>query len=187
MGSSRYCAGARGDSLAIIIGIDPGSIRTGWGLISTQHLSGLTCLGYGVIELPEKKDLTTRLALLHRQLDGLVQKFKPNMMSIEKVFMAKNADSAFKLGHARGVAMAVAGLHGVEVAEYATRSAKKMLTGSGAANKEQVQFYVQHLLGIQTQALDATDALALAVAHLRTIELTTLMRHQNATLQGSDL
>jgi crossover junction endodeoxyribonuclease RuvC len=172
--------------LSIIIGIDPGSIRTGWGVVTTapsgKSGSDVKCLGFGVIELPERQPLAVRLGKLHQELEVLVQKFKPTAMSIEKIFMAKNADSAFKLGHARGVAMAIAGVHGLDVAEYATRSAKKMLTGSGGANKEQVQFLIQHMLGIRTQSLDATDALCLAVAHARELEVSQAMARQNKEL-----
>lgn len=115
--------------MSIIIGIDPGSIRTGWGVVTTapssKTASDVKCLGFGVIELPERQPLAVRLGKLHQELEVVVQKFKPTAMSIEKIFMAKNADSAFKLGHARGVAMAIAGLYSLDVAEYATRSAKK--------------------------------------------------------------
>jgi len=168
--------------LAVIIGIDPGSIRTGWGVVSELPSGSLTCLGYGVIELTEKAPLAQRLGELHSGLSQVVGQYNPTWMSIEKVFMAKNADSAFKLGHARGVAMAIAGIQQMAVAEYATRSAKKMLTGSGAANKDQVQFFIQHLLGIKTSQLDATDALALAVTHARQLELTKLMGRQERDL-----
>ncbi len=149
--------------MAIVFGIDPGSRFTGFGVVDTA--TGLKCLGQGVIVLPEKKPLSDRLGLLADQLEILVAKFKPTEFSVEKVFMGKNAASAFTLGHARGVSLAIAGRHQLPVFEYATRSAKKMLTGNGAATKEQVQLIVQNLLKIRETRLDATDALALAICH----------------------
>jgi crossover junction endodeoxyribonuclease RuvC len=155
-------------SLSVIIGIDPGSLRTGWGVIQIQK-NNLKCLGYGVIDLTHEESFSERLAKLHSELSEIIEKFQPKAMSIEKVFFGKNADSAFKLGHARGVAMSASGLASMPVAEYATRYVKKVLTGNGAAAKEQVQFMVNRLLNIEIQVnhLDASDALALAVCHSR--------------------
>jgi crossover junction endodeoxyribonuclease RuvC len=163
--------------LAIILGIDPGSRFTGWGVIETEKVgkgprsAELTCLGQGVIELPEKKPLAFRLAAIDEALDKIVRQYRPDVFSVERVFLGKNPDSAFKLGHARGIVLAVAGRHRLTVHEYATRSAKKMLTGNGAATKEQVQFIIENLLRIRESRLDATDALALAVCHAREAEV----------------
>ncbi len=170
--------------MAIILGIDPGSRFTGWGVVNSQALqssSSVTraCLGHGVIVLGEKQPLAERLSLLMHELQLIIEKFKPSEMSVEKVFLGRNADSAFKLGHARGVVLAMAGRNRLHLAEYATRFAKKMLTGSGAATKEQVHFVVTNLLRVQTTKLDATDALALAVCHSREREVAQVLRQQN--------
>ena len=164
--------GFKGGNLAVILGIDPGSRLTGWGLVeSSSRHSDLVCLGQGVIEINEKWPLSDRLGVLLEELESLVRIHKPDAFSVEKVFFGKNADSAFKLGQARGVVLAVAGRHKRPVFEYATRSAKKMLTGYGAATKEQVQMIVQSLLRVRETRLDATDALALAVCHARHAEI----------------
>jgi len=163
--------GALVTAATIILGIDPGSRFTGWGVLELLAHGELKCLGQGVFELPERRPLAERLALLDSQLDQIVREYAPHFFSVEKVFLGKNPDSAFKLGHARGVVLAVAGRHRISVCEYATRSAKKMITGSGAASKEQVQFVIENLLRIRESSLDATDALALAVCHARELEV----------------
>lgn len=171
--------------MALILGIDPGSRRTGWGIVDSEKAesssSTKACLGFGVIDLTEDLPLSDRLGVLLESLQQIILQYRPHEMSVEKVFLAKNADSAFKLGHARGVAMAIAGQHKLAVGEYATRHVKKMLTGSGAASKEQVQFIVQHALNIKTDKLDATDALALALCHSRErVVLQTLKAAQRS-------
>ncbi|MEQ1664086.1 MAG: crossover junction endodeoxyribonuclease RuvC [Bdellovibrionales bacterium] len=175
----------------IIIGIDPGSQRTGWGVISVRSSTSqfasnfdLKCLGFGVIDLTEKPTFQARLAKLHEELNSLIQKFEPQFMSVEKVFLGKNADSAFKLGHARGVVLAHAGAYNLSLSEYATRVVKKALTGSGAAEKEQVQFMVDSILKIKTNQLDASDALAAAICMAREIEVNQkLMAFQPSQLK----
>ena len=167
--------------MSVIIGIDPGSLRSGWGVVST-HKSQVECLGSGVISVGEGFPLERRLAHLSRELKKILEEFSPQCMVVEKVFFGKNADSAFKLGHARGVCLAAAGLHGLDLAEYATRYVKKALTGNGAASKEQVQFLVQHILRVQTPQLDASDALAMALCHARVLEVDGLFKQQEKTL-----
>jgi len=153
------------------LGIDPGSRFTGWGVVRVDGRGELRCLGQGVFALSEREPLALRLCTLAGALEDLVRKFEPSVFSVERVFLGKNVDSAFKLGHARGVVLAVAGRFGAVVHEYATRSAKKMITGNGGAAKEQVQFVVQSLLGIREPSLDATDALALAICHAREMDV----------------
>lgn len=157
--------------MALILGIDPGSRFTGWGVIDTNSLANDTasvaCRDFGVIVLNENTAFEKRLSRIFSELNRVIATYQPTEMAVEKVFFGRNADSAFKLGHARGVALAVAGEHNLILAEYATRHVKKMLTGSGAATKEQVQFMVSHILKVKVESLDATDALALAVCHSR--------------------
>ncbi len=165
--------------MSIILGIDPGSRLTGWGVIKTSRKSSdLVCLGQGVVEINDKRPLSERLGVLIDEIESIVAEFKPAMLSVEKVFFGKNADSAFKLGQARGVVLAVAGRHHLPVFEYATRSAKKMLTGNGAATKEHVQMIVQNMLSVRETRLDATDALALAICHASHAEVTERLKVQ---------
>ena len=158
----------------VVIGIDPGTRITGYGVLraNRDRLIGLEC---GVIDLGEKDSIAERLAELGRQLSVIFGRFKPEHVSIEKVFLGKNADSAFKLGHARGVCMQAAAAAGAEVFEYATRSVKKAVTGSGAAEKEQVKLVVENLLGLRSDFLDASDALALAVTHVRELQSKSIL------------
>lgn len=160
--------------MSIIIGIDPGTRVTGYGVIRADgdHLVGLEC---GVIALNEKDSLPRRLAELSKRLKEIFDQFQPDEVVVEQIFLAKNADSAFKLGHARGVCLQAAGLFGAQVFEYATRSVKKAVTGSGAAEKEHVKLVVENLLGLRSDFLDASDALALAVAHVRTTQSRALI------------
>lgn len=149
-----------------MIGIDPGSRVTGYGVIQNRDgdLKGLDC---GVIQLDEKLPLAVRLNLLAQNLRRVFAKHQPHEIAVERLFLGKNADSAFKLGHARGVCLQVAAEFNADVFEYAARSVKKAVTGSGAAEKEQVQMVIQNLLGLRGPTFDATDALAVAVTHAK--------------------
>jgi crossover junction endodeoxyribonuclease RuvC len=152
----------------IIFGLDPGSRVTGYGVIEvTGDL--VRHVDHGIIRLDEKAPLSERLRCLHVELENRIGRFSPSTVVIEKIFFGKSADSAFKLGHARGVALMTAAEHGVLIAEYAARQVKKAVTGHGAADKELVQLWVQRLLSIRLAelAFDASDALSLAICHAR--------------------
>ena len=151
----------------IILGIDPGSRLTGFGVIrrigqKTEYIvSG--CIRTGDGEMPG------RLRKIFEGVTELINTYQPQEFAIEQVFMGKNADSALKLGQARGVAILAATLHDLPVAEYAPRSVKQAVVGKGSADKEQVQHMVQYLLKLpgKPQA-DAADALAIAICHAHT-------------------
>lgn len=150
--------------MAIILGIDPGSRATGFGVVDMrgQQVSYLTsgCIRCGDGDVPQ------RLRLIHDGVHQLIQQYRPDEFAIERVFMGKNADSAIKLGQARGVAIVVAALYDLAVHEYAPRAIKQAVTGAGGAEKEQVQHMVKTLLKLPgyPQA-DAADALAIALCH----------------------
>ena len=152
----------------LILGLDPGSRRTGYGVVRWQG-DDLTVVDYGIIDLPESLSLPQRLHLLSNQLEKLFSRHVITVTAVEKIFFGKNADSAFKLGHARGICLMAAARHGSAVEEYAARFVKKCVTGSGAASKDHVQKVVSALLSLRLQeaAFDATDALALAITHAR--------------------
>jgi crossover junction endodeoxyribonuclease RuvC len=162
---------------SIILGIDPGSLRTGYGVLRVKG-DHLEYIAHGVLALKEE-NFAARLSSLQIQLCGIIEKHQPHVTVVEKVFLGRNADSAFKLGHARGVVLAAASSFGSEVVEYAPRYVKKAVTGSGAASKEQVQMLVVNLLKIKDQnpkLFDATDALSLAICHARVFEVNEKMR-----------
>ncbi len=152
----------------MILGLDPGSRYCGYGLID-QNGDQIRALDYGTISLPEHLPLPVRLNLLSEELTKIFTRHAIRQAVVERVFFGKNADSAFKLGHARGVCLMMAARFGVDVHEYAARFVKKCVTGSGSATKDQVQLMMRHLLNLPSVDLgvDATDALALAVTHVR--------------------
>lgn len=154
--------------MSIILGIDPGSRITGFGVVRCRDIqsSSLETLGYGVIKMDLEQPFALRMKELGESLQEILKKYKPDAVSIEKIFLGKNADSAFKLGHARGVAMYESARAEAQVFEYATRIVKKGITGKGGARKEEVQVVLERLLGLrQITRIDASDALALAVHH----------------------
>ncbi len=148
----------------IILGIDPGSRITGYGLI--RNLSNkIEYLHSGYIRV-EGKQLPERLGIIFSQLSDLIQQHQPEHMSIESVFMHKNADSALKLGQARGAAICAGHYAGLEVFEYAPREIKLTVVGQGGAEKEQVQHMVKRLLSIREDLQsDEADGLAIAICH----------------------
>ncbi len=155
----------------LILGLDPGSLQTGFGVIAV-HGDELTHVAHGVIHLKSTWPMAERLRVLHQELSELFGKYPATSSVVEKIFFGKNADSAFKLGHARGVCVLVAAQNGASVDEYAARYVKKALTGNGGADKEHVQIAVFNQLRIQPGKLvfDASDALSLAVCHARVRE-----------------
>lgn len=147
-----------------ILGIDPGSQITGFGLVAVN--AGRTAyLDSGCIRL-RGVTLAERLRLLHEQLREVIVNARPSEVAIERVFVARNADSALKLGQARGVAVCAAALSRLPVHEYAPRQIKQALVGRGGADKRQVQHMVRAVLGLSgTLQADAADALAAAICH----------------------
>lgn len=148
-----------------ILGVDPGSRITGFGVIRIEG-DRIEHINHGVIVMDDKGSFSGRIIELGLSFKKVLQKYQPNEVVIEKIFLGKNADSAFKLGHARGVVMYEAGAFGAEVHEYSTREVKKGVTGNGGSSKEDVQFVLQSLLKLKSIArIDASDALAMAVHH----------------------
>lgn len=148
----------------VILGIDPGSRLTGYGVLDA---SGSTprYLASGCIRI-QGDDLAQRLAQVYAGIGELIAVHRPGEFAIEQVFMSKNADSALKLGQARGTAIVCAANHGLPVHEYGPRQIKQAVTGGGAADKAQVQHMVTAILGLSgTPQADAADALAIALTH----------------------
>jgi crossover junction endodeoxyribonuclease RuvC len=153
--------------MAIILGIDPGSRITGYGLINAAS-GHYNYVASGHVRTCNDA-LPQRLGQIYQAIDALIERYSPQEFAIEQVFMARNADSALKLGQARGVAMVVAVNHGLPVAEYSARQVKQAVVGQGGARKEQVQHMVARLLGLSSlPQIDAADALAIALCHTHT-------------------
>lgn len=166
----------------IILGIDPGSRFLGFGAISSEN-SKLKPLEYGVLKFDAQENLTERLLEIGHGVREIFQEYKPQHVAIEKIFLGKNADSAFKLGHARGVVIYEALCAGIQVFEYATRVVKKGITGNGGADKEHVRTVIQNILKIPpVKSLDASDALALACFHSTQLRLQSMKKHLGSEL-----
>lgn len=165
----------------IILGIDPGSRFLGFAAIEADIQGRMKPLEYGVLKFDSKENLTNRLLEVGSGLRELMQTYKPEHISLEKIFLGKNADSAFKLGHARGIVIYEALLAQATVFEYATRAVKKGITGSGSSEKEHVRLVIQNLLKLPPiKSLDASDALAMACYHvtqLRALKIKKELQH----------
>ncbi len=153
--------------MAIILGIDPGSRITGYGLINAigNKLEYIVCgcVRTGSPSQPE------RLKIIFTEICQVIEKYSPQQAAVEEVFMGRNASSTLKLGQARGSAMVACLSHGLPVAEYSARKVKQAVVGAGGADKLQVQHMIKALLSISDSiAEDAADALAVAICHANT-------------------
>lgn len=150
----------------VILGIDPGTIVMGYGLIEVQQ-NKMTLLEMGVLKPGKVKDGYKKLQLIYETVSGLISKYKPDSFAIEAPFFGKNVQSMLKLGRAQGVAIAAAMQHGIEVTEYSPKKVKQSVTGNGNADKEQVMKMLQRILQFteDPKYFDASDALAVAVCH----------------------
>lgn len=150
--------------MTVILGIDPGSRITGYGILR-QEGRKLSYLGSGCIRT-KVNDLPSRLKLIYTGVSEIITQFQPDCLAIEQVFVAKNSDSALKLGQARGVAIVAAINLDLPVFEYAARQVKQTVVGIGSAEKNQVQNIVCTLLKLPANPQeDAADALAIAITH----------------------
>lgn len=150
--------------MTLILGIDPGSRITGYGVVQDTG-RGFTYIASGCIRTQEGA-LPARLQQIYQGIKSVIQEYQPVTMGIEQVFMARNADSALKLGQARGAAIVAGVEQALEVCEYTAKQVKQALVGGGGANKQQVQMMVMHLLQlVQKPQIDASDALAVAICH----------------------
>jgi crossover junction endodeoxyribonuclease RuvC len=151
----------------IILGIDPGTLVMGYGLISVNK-SNVSLVEMGVLQLSKYEDHAERLHLIFKKMEALIKAHQPGAIAIEAPFFGKNVQSMLKLGRAQGVAIAAAMTAGLHAAEYAPRKVKQSITGRGTATKEQVWKMLRHILCIEEEDLrfmDAADAVAVALCH----------------------
>nr|QNO49066.1 crossover junction endodeoxyribonuclease RuvC [Methanosarcinales archaeon ANME-2c ERB4] len=145
----------------MIIGIDPGLAKTGFGVIKGSRYAG-----YGIIITPSDEPLHTRLGMLFENLTEVIDKCQPDELAIERLFFSRNVSSAIEVSHARGVILLAASEYDLNVFEYTPNQVKKAVTGSGRADKKQVQKMVKMMLKIDCDIPDDTaDALAIALCH----------------------
>ena len=149
-----------------VMGLDPGTIIAGWGFVDKQP-SRLVHVDNGLAMAGSARDpLPARLVAIHAALLEVIERYQPDVVAVEEVFFNKNVQSALQLGHGRGVALLAAAQRSVPVVSYAPAMIKRAVTGSGRADKHQVQMMVKALLGLrEVAAEDASDALAAAICH----------------------
>jgi crossover junction endodeoxyribonuclease RuvC len=159
----------------IVIGIDPGTRHLGWGVLRSEG-NRITHLGHGVIDAPTSQRLPERLVHIDRCLTEVLDAYRPNVGSVEALFFHRDAQSASKLGHARGVVLMHLARAGLEVHEYPPARVKSTVAGHGRADKGQIVRMIQRLLTLDSPPReDAADALALAFTYLRRAPIERLL------------
>ena len=150
----------------IILGIDPGTIITGYGIIKYDK-NVFSVVNSGIIKLPSSSPIPLRLKIIHEKICGIINRYSPDEFAIETAFYGKNVQSAMKIGYARGVAILAAVLNDLPTSEYSPREVKKAVVGRGSATKEQVGYMIRSILNIETNNMkvDETDALAISLCH----------------------
>jgi crossover junction endodeoxyribonuclease RuvC len=155
----------RPDNPLRILGIDPGSHVTGYGVVEKRR-AGLSCASFGEIRPPRGASLTVALTAVHERVAGLIREFAPDVMAVEDIFFGKNVRSLIRQGQLRGVVILAGTMGGLPVFEYTPLEIKKAVVGYGRAEKSQVQSMVKAILKLPREApADASDALAVAICH----------------------
>ncbi len=154
----------------IIIGIDPGTVITGYGIIKCEG-TRYCAIDYGCVKPPPRLKLSDRYLILFNALEELLDQFSPTALAVETQYVKDNVQSAIKLGMARGIAIIAAKKRGIPVYEYAPTKAKSAVVGNGRASKHQVQGMIKALLNLSEipEPEDAADALALAICHAHSL------------------
>lgn len=161
-----------------MLGVDPGTLITGYGVVARDG-NGVRFLACGAIRNASHRSMPLRLKEIYAGLCAVIREHAPDEFAIESAFYGKNAQSALKLGHARGVSILAAVEHEIPTSEYSPREVKKAVVGNGAASKEQVQYMVRSLLHVAPAPMlhDASDALAVALCHLHRLERPAVKFH----------
>ncbi len=159
-----------------ILGIDPGTVIMGYGVIETED-DNISLVNCGVLKKPGRSPIGERLSYFYGELLEIISRYQPDTVAIEQPFMAKNVRSALAIGRAQAVAMLAAANSGIPVYEYTPADVKQRVAGYGASSKEQIQEMVRLQLELSEvpQPNDAADALAVAICHLREMHLQSLL------------
>jgi crossover junction endodeoxyribonuclease RuvC len=174
-----------GDSAQRILGVDPGTVVTGWGVVEMAG-SSLRHLAHGTIGSSANLGQESRLRRIYHGLREVIGQYQPQGVSLEKIFFARNAQSALKLGQARGVVLLAAAENGVSVHEYTSAEIKKAVVGYGQASKEQVAMMIGSLLHLSGKIpADAADALAAAICYLHARAFQTRVMAARAIYIGA--
>jgi crossover junction endodeoxyribonuclease RuvC len=161
-----------------VLGIDPGTATTGYGVVEETETGELRALTYGTVTTTPDQPMAERLQVIHRELTELAQTWEPDVAAVEEIYFSVNVRTAMSVGQARGVAMLALADAGLPVSEYSPSAVKQALTGYGRADKRQMQEMVRMLLGLAETPRpdDAADALAVAVCHIHSATLRSLER-----------
>jgi crossover junction endodeoxyribonuclease RuvC len=161
----------------VILGIDPGTARLGYGVIRGADPS--IAQEFGVVETRSSSDMPSRLLQLHDELTSIIREYRPGVMVVEKLFFSRNVTNAIAVGQARGVAMLSAAESGISVVEYTPAEVKQAVAGYGNADKAQVQEMVRVILGLDElpRPDDAADALAVAICHVQHAGFAASLEH----------
>ena len=154
-------------SKELILGIDPGTAVTGYGVVVKEGGSAVSLVECGVVRTSSSEALAVRIREIYEEVTALITRHAPTVVVVEDVFQGKNVQSALKLGHARGAILLAAALGEIPIAEYSPREVKKAVVGNGNATKEQVGFMVQQQLRLKDppSPADAADGVAVALCH----------------------
>jgi crossover junction endodeoxyribonuclease RuvC len=161
----------------IVLGIDPGTATTGYGVVGRTLRGDFEMLACGVIRTAANVEMHLRLLELFNDVQALLREFRPNEVAVEKLFFGKNVTNAITVGQARGVVLLAAALAGLPLAEYTPAEVKQAISGYGNAEKRQMQEMVQRLLRLDAppQPDDAADGVAIALCHLQTVAYRRLV------------
>jgi crossover junction endodeoxyribonuclease RuvC len=162
-----------------ILGIDPGTMVMGYGVIESED-DDIALVSFGAIVGPERSPIGERLSYLYNELLEVIQRYQPDVVAVEQPFIAKNVRSALAIGRAQAVALLAAANRGIPTCEYTPAQVKQRVANYGASSKEQIQEMVRLQLGLTEvpQPDDAADALAVAICHLREMHLSNLLASQ---------
>ena len=161
-----------------ILGVDPGTRRTGAGIIESNG-NRYSLVHFEIFTVPAQVPIADRLHRIHRFLQGILRDYRPDVLALENVFFGENAQSMVKIGEARACAMLAASEFGIDVVEYPPARVKQAVTGNGRATKEQMQQMVKRLLNMKTAPpADGADAVAVAICHLHARNHVSLLNRQ---------
>ena len=156
--------------MTLVLGIDPGTATTGFGLVRERDDGSLEMVEFGIISTPKEEAAHLRLVQLYDEMKKIIKRHKPDSVGVEKLFFQRNISTAIAVGQARGVLMLAIAQAGLDVAEYTPNEVKQAVAGYGSADKKQVQEMVRVLLSMPSipKPDDAADALAIAITHIHT-------------------
>lgn len=164
----------------VVLGIDPGTAITGYGVVGRTADDAFVLLACGVIRTAAETPMAQRLLELHTDLRSIIREFRPDVMAVEKLFFGRNVTTAITVGQARGAILLAAAFANLDIAEYTPAEIKQAVSGYGNADKQQIQQMVQYLLNLDEipRPDDAADGVAIALCHLQSARYRALTEHE---------